>query len=157
MKPRLRAARATDTDVLTALVLRSKASHGYDADFMNACRNELAVTERRLGVGRWWVAEGEQSLGCAQLLIERDRGLVNAFFVDPPAQGCGVGRLLWDALEGTARHLGIARLELDADPGAVGFYEHLGLVCTGRSRSGSIPGRWIPRMSKLLTAPPPRR
>jgi len=39
----IRAARATDAEVLSELALRSKAHWGYDAAFLEACRSELTV------------------------------------------------------------------------------------------------------------------
>ena len=44
-------------------------------------------------------------------------------------------------MRGAARAIG-----LDADPHAVGFYEHMGAKVIGEAPSGSIPGRMLPRM-----------
>lgn len=63
--------------------------------------------------------------------IGTDGHRVEALFVDPSAHGRGVGSALL-----AAATVGTARVELDVNeqnPGAVGFYERLGFVRTGRS------------------------
>lgn|GEM_PF-346541 len=146
----VRPARATDADELTELVFASKASIGYDADFMSACRAELAVTPRLLGTGSWRVAEARGVLlGCCHLLPRADlpdTACIEAFFVRPRRQHDGVGRALWSAVSTLAIEQGVTRLELAADPAAVGFYEKLGFSVRGSVPSGSVPGRRLPRM-----------
>ena len=51
MRPELRRAVAGDANALSDLSFRSKASNGYDADFMDACREELAVTPQIIADG----------------------------------------------------------------------------------------------------------
>jgi len=75
---------------------------------------------------------------------------VDPLYVEPSLQGGGVGRLLWAELETHARETGAARIILDSDPHAVGFYERMGCRVTGEAPSGSIPGRMLPRMEKAL-------
>lgn len=41
-------------------------------------------------------------------------------------------------------------LEVDADPNAEAIYAKLGFQTFSRSPSGSIPGRWLPRMRLAL-------
>ena len=45
---------------------------------------------------------------------------------------------------------GAKTLEVDADPNAEVIYARLGFRTIGRSPSGSIPGRWLPRMALSL-------
>ena len=71
-------------------------------------------------------------------------------FVEPDAMGLGVGRRLWDKLEAVARGMAVAAIGIDADPNAVGFYEHMGARVIGEVPSGSIEGRMLPRMTKPL-------
>jgi N-acetylglutamate synthase-like GNAT family acetyltransferase len=137
---------------MSALVLRSKASNGYDEAFMAACVDELRVTPERLDQVHFLVAEeGEALLGCAGLRPTNEGGEVTSFFIEPSAKRKGIGRGLWAALLETARKAGMARLALDADPEAVPFYEAMGFEVTGKVPSGSIPGRFLPRMEMGLT------
>lgn len=39
----IRLARVTEAEILSDLALRSKAHWGYDAEFIEACRDELTV------------------------------------------------------------------------------------------------------------------
>ena len=148
----IRLARPDETESLTALSLRSKASNGYDAAFMAACREELTVTAERLAEGEYWVAdadtESEGLRGCACLAPDpgAPTGEIHAFFVDPESKRQGIGRLLWAKLRERAETLGLKELRLDADPAAVPFYEALGFRTVGEAPSGSIPGRSLPHM-----------
>ncbi|MGI9508154.1 MAG: GNAT family N-acetyltransferase [Geminicoccaceae bacterium] len=153
MNIEIRRARADEADLLTRLSMRSKQSNGYDDAFMEACRVELTVTAARMEEGEYWVAAADGILGCVCLVDDGDgSGEVHAFFIDPDHQRRGIGRRLWQKVVERARILGIERLSLDADPGAVPFYEALGFVTVGAAPSGSITGRSLPRMHIVLGA-----
>ena len=79
-----------------------------------------------------------------------ETGELETCFVDPAWQGRRVGRALFDALHERARSLGLVRIGLDADPFAEPFYARMGFKTIGRSPSGSIPGRTLPRMELIL-------
>jgi hypothetical protein len=49
-----------------------------------------------------------------------------------------------------ARAGGATEVGVDADPNAEAIYARFGFVTIGRSPSGSIPGRWLPRMRLVL-------
>jgi N-acetylglutamate synthase-like GNAT family acetyltransferase len=148
----IRPAAPSDVDVLTDLAMRSKASHGYDAAFMERCREELAISERTLRERDVWLAEADGAIVGFFALEPPAKGVceVNPIFVEPHLQQGGFGRALWRKLEERAHHAGARRIGLDSDPNAVGFYEKMGLKVTGWSPSGSIPGRQLPRMEKRL-------
>ncbi|MEM7440913.1 MAG: GNAT family N-acetyltransferase [Pseudomonadota bacterium] len=149
-RPAIRSAVAADCAALTELCLRSKASNGYDAAFMAACRAELTITPETLEKNSLWVVEKDQGLlGCVALCptVTPTAGEVALFFVDPDCQRQGIGRQLWQVLLEQARLLGQSTLTLDADPQAVPFYESLGFVVCGETPSGSIPGRVLPKMT----------
>jgi GNAT superfamily N-acetyltransferase len=147
---RIRPARPDEAEALTALALRSKASNGYDAAFMAACRDELTV---RFGEGRTIRLAQDRTgrlAGFFTLCCGGGAAEVDAFFVDPAAKRSGVGRMLWRDLERQALVHGARTVMLDADPQAVPFYRAMGLRVTGRAASGSIPGRFLPHMRKAL-------
>ena len=148
MTLQIRRARPDETDRLTELSLRSKASNGYDEAFMAACREELTVTAADLLVGEYWVADARELRGCACLAPDSGAptGEIHAFFVDPESKRQGIGRLLWAKLRERAGELGLSELRLDADPAAVPFYEALGFRTVGEAPSASIPGRSLPHM-----------
>lgn len=145
----IRPAEVEDVDQLTDISIRSKQSNGYDDAFMDACRSELTVTVAHLCQGEYWVAcDGDNIVGLASLYPDKDRisGVVHSFFVDPGWQGRGIGKLIWSKLLDRAGAFGLQSVRLDADPGAVPFYEAIGFEVVGDAPSGSIPGRRLPHM-----------
>jgi GNAT superfamily N-acetyltransferase len=135
-----------EADVLTDLALRAKAGWGYDAAFMEACREELTMTPARMAAWQVWLAELDGALAGMIALNLTNGAEVEDFFVEPLYQGRGVGAALMATLLEACRAAGVATLEVDADPNAEDIYEKLGFVTVGRSPSGSIPGRTLPRM-----------
>jgi GNAT superfamily N-acetyltransferase len=146
--------RATGADAraLSELAFRSKASNGYDDAFMAACRDELAYSAGEVEGEEFWKAIGQEGQLVGMVCLEPDGedGEVGHFFVAPDAKRMGVGRMLWQHMEARAGALRVRRLHLDADPFAVPFYEAMGMRVVGEAPSGSIPGRMLPRMEKVL-------
>jgi ribosomal protein S18 acetylase RimI-like enzyme len=147
----LRRAVTVDADALSDLALRSKASNGYDADFMKACREELAVTPEIIVDSEVWVTEANgKPVGFFDIRLENNIVEVYALFVDPAMKRAGIGRKLWAVLEERAIVMNGNAIKLDADPFAVEFYTAMGCEIVGEAPSGSIPGRMLPRMCKWL-------
>lgn len=145
--------------MLTALSLRSKAIWGYDEAFMAACVAEMTVNPADIIANEVWVGEdGSQvpaPVGFYELIVAGDgsgAGELCKLYVAPEAKGTGVGGALWRHIELRAASHGVTRIGLDSDPFAQAFYQHMGCVVVGRSPSGSIPGRSLPRLEK--TFPP---
>jgi GNAT superfamily N-acetyltransferase len=136
---------------LSDLAWRSKQSNGYDAEFMAACREELAVSPEAIFDGGVWIGENRGKLvGFFHLTLENDKVELEAMFVEPECQGAGAGKFMWKALERQANAMGARSIELDADPFAVPFYQAMGCEVIGKVPSGSISGRMLPRMRKWL-------
>ena len=83
--------------------------------------------------------------------IENDRGILEALFVDPEIKGAGIGRKLFEKCEQRCREQGAKVIDVDSDPEAQTFYEKMGMVKTGEIPSGSIAGRFLPRLEKQLS------
>ena len=150
----LRAAGLHDAAALTDIAFRAKASWGYDAAFMAACREELTVTANMLAAWRCWVAELDgRPVGMIALDAEADEAHLEFLFVDPDFQGRGVGKALMAAFTATCRDLGFTIVRVDADPNAEPMYARMGFRTIGRTPSGSIPGRTLPYMELILTSP----
>jgi GNAT superfamily N-acetyltransferase len=147
----IRPPRPGEAQALTDLALRAKASWGYDAAFMAACREELTVTAERLADWDFWVAEqGGAPVGMIALSHAGDIAELEDFFVDPAAQGLGVGKALMAAFLAACRARGLTRVMVAADPNAEAIYRRLGYRTVGQIASGSIPGRMLPRMELSL-------
>lgn len=147
----IRAARTEEADALSELALRSKGHWGYDAAFLESCRAELTVSAEDIARGGTAVAERDGLLlGFVTVTGTPPTGELAMLFVEPRAIGQGIGRALFAHAAATARAAGFERLELDADPHAEPFYRAMGCERVGLSPSGSIPGRFLPRMAYRL-------
>ena len=136
---------------LTELCLRSKAVWGYDAQFMEACRDELTITPDMLNSSYLQVAESDGCLiGVAQVTLETDFAELSKLFVEPARLRWGAGRQLLDWAARTARQAGATELVIGADPQAAGFYRRMGAIVAGTVPSGSIRGRMLPLLKLRL-------
>lgn len=147
----LREARIEELEELSALCLRSKAVWGYDAAFMAACRRELMLTAAEFRATAICVAERDgQPIGVAQVAVAGEEADLVKLFVEPDRLGRGCGRKLMAWAMTTAHAAGATRMTIDADPGAVPFYVRMGARSAGIVPSGSIPGRFLPRLEIAL-------
>jgi GNAT superfamily N-acetyltransferase len=147
----LRPARPDEASALTELCLRSKAVWGYDDAFMQACRKELTLTSAAIMSSTVQVAELDGRLtGVAEVKSSGEVAQLEKLFVEPSMLRNGTGRKLFDWATATARTAGARALVIEADPDAVEFYRRMGAVDDGLVPSGSIQGRFIPRLNLLL-------
>ena len=147
----LRAPTIQDLPTLSALCLRSKATWGYDADFMEACRRELTIEPHDLQSSSIAVAEESGKIvGVAQIRVIGNEADLLKLFVEPTMLRGGVGRelFLWAANQATKE--GADHLVIEADPDAAPFYRRMGAKDRGFAPSGSIPGRMLPTLVKAL-------
>ncbi|WP_427383505.1 GNAT family N-acetyltransferase [Janibacter sp. G56] len=150
----LRGGRTDEAELLSDLALRSKAHWGYDDAFLEAVRGELTLSGA--SALRAVVASTFGTVGGFHLIREDpdgplDRGSLDMLFVDPAYIGTGLGAALWDDALEQARRRGWRVLTIDADPDAEGFYLSRGAVRVGDVRSGSLPGRILPRLEYSLS------
>lgn len=144
---RLRCARVEEAGSLGELCLRSKAVWGYDAAFLEACRDELRPGLAAIEQGCVAVAELSGLVaGVVEVSVSDDEAHLEKLFVEPVLIRQGVGERLisWALDEATSR--GATKIVIESDPGAVGFYRRLGARDAGVAPSGSIPGRTLPRL-----------
>jgi GNAT superfamily N-acetyltransferase len=66
-----------------------------------------------------------------------DAAVIEALFVDPMAQGMGIGGALIDDLVDRVQRAGLARVTVAASLTAVDFYAHMGFSRVGRGQSHS--------------------
>lgn len=87
-----------------------------------------AVFEQRVRIA----IGGGRILGfCTVAPLGEGRSDLDALFVEPELMGQGVGRRLLDDALTIAREQGARRLEVTANPRAVGFYEKAGFASDG--------------------------
>ena len=144
---KLRDVRPHELQSLSELCLRSKAVWGYDDAFMAACRTELTLRPAELGSTHLQVAERDTTvIGLAQVQVNGTEADLLRLFIEPAQLKSGIGRLLFEWATAKARSLGAVRMVIEADPGAVPFYERMGARPAGFTPSQSIAGRMLPRL-----------
>ncbi len=147
-KCRLRRAGPGDAAALSSLAFRSKASWGYDIEFMKRCRHELTYSGADLEAPgfRFQVCEldGELVGFYALETLSEHAAELQGLFVKPGLLRKGIGRLLIEHLRGEAELLGITSITIQGDPNADEFYQSIGAKPAGYRESASIPGRFLP-------------
>ena len=147
----LRDARPNELPSLGELCLRSKAVWGYDDAFMTACRAELTLHPEELRSTSLQLAVRDSTvIGLTQVKVTDTDADLLKLFVEPALLRSGVGRLLFEWATARARGLGAVRMVIEADPGAVPFYERMGARHAGFAPSQSILGRMLPCMQMDL-------
>ncbi|MBY5933245.1 GNAT family N-acetyltransferase [Tateyamaria omphalii] len=147
----IRPARLDELEALTGLMHRSKAYWGYDENFMAAARAVLQLSDHDVETGRLFVYDADGPQGLCKLLIHGETAELDKLFVAPEGMGKGVGRALVQWAIETARAAGATRMEIEADPDAVRFYQRMGAREVGRVPSEAIAGRTLPLMQIDLT------
>lgn len=152
---KIRRARPDEAHELSRLALRSKAMWGYDADFLDAVREELTWQPQQFNDHPAFVAVDDgrvvgfsalKPLG--EIEIELD-----ALFIEPESARRGIGQQLFAQAIGEAREAGYRHVIIHGDPNADAFYCQMGAVQIGTTPSGSIPGRRLPLYRYALFTP----
>lgn len=148
----LRHATQAELDALSALAMASKAVHGYDADFMDACRPALTYSAADLAAVDFAVTRDGAGgfIGMVGVALAGAEAELEALFVRPDRIGSGIGRRLYISALAQARKGGAERLWIASDPGAVAFYRRMGARDAGQTPSDAIPGRMLPRLCHHL-------
>ena len=145
---RLRRAGPGDAEALSSLAFRSKASWGYDIEFMKRCRAELTYSQQQIEAPRFHFVVGEidgtpAAFYALEIRGEREAEL-EALFVRPDFLRQGLGTLLVNHMKSKAGRLGLTRVTIQGDPNAEEFYVSIGAKAAGYRESASIPGRYLP-------------
>lgn len=150
-RTRIRLASAGEARHLSDLALRSKAHWGYDADFLEACRAELTVSEDYIKGAPVFVLEEDGRVVGFYGLRERGAELELLYlFVEPAAIGGGHGKRLWQHAVKTAARLGFQKITIESDPYAEAFYLAMGARKVGEVASSLRPGRTLPLLEFTL-------
>ena len=95
-------------------------------------RNYLldAGTLKQPGLSFYVARSGGRVVGCGALVVQGgDWAEIKRMYVDPSAQGCGIGRLILQTLEDHARRLGLQAIRLETgikQERAIGLYRAAG-------------------------------
>jgi GNAT superfamily N-acetyltransferase len=112
---------------LREIAIDSKAHWGYDRAQVEEWGDRGDFEPESLRRREVYVAVADGGpVAWASLTPRGEVGWLEDLWVDPPWIGRGVGRLLFEHVADRARDLGARRLEWEAEPNALGFYERLG-------------------------------
>jgi GNAT superfamily N-acetyltransferase len=112
---------------LREIALEAKAHWGYDRERVEEWARAGDFEPESLRARLLYVAEGEgRPVGWAALIPRGEVGWLEDLWVEPAWIGRGVGRTLFERVAAEARQRGARRLEWEAEPNALGFYERMG-------------------------------
>lgn len=154
MSTAIRPARADEAAALTAIAHAAKRHWGYPEAWITHWRDALTITPASLRDHAVFVAaeaDGDLPCGFYALAVDGADAVLEHLWVEPRSMGRGVGRALLHHAVATAREAGAARLEIDSDPHAEGFYRRMGARRVGEVRAdvGDVR-RVLPRMEITL-------
>ena len=158
----IRSARAAECAALSQIARDAKARWGYPQAWLSTWAAELTLTPLHCATGIVLVAESAGGLLGVGAITPMPSGQdgrcwsLEHLWVRPEAAGRGVGRALYSALLAAVRAAGGGRVEVLADPHAVGFYERLGATRAGAvpAPMPSAPDRELPRFEHHVPAAP---
>jgi GNAT superfamily N-acetyltransferase len=154
---RIRRAHAHEGERLREIAFASKSYWGYDPERVRQWVEQGDFSPEGLRRKEVYVAEVEGRTIAWSALIPKGGVLwLDDLWVEPGWIGKAVGSRLFRHAVDRATELGAKRLELEAEPNAVGFYERLG----ARYLRDSEPGEWgrvNPVMGLELAAARPQR
>ena len=134
-----RAPRPPEGERLREIAIASKAHWDYDLDFVRQWAARGDFSAEGLRAKEMQVAEVDgQVVAWAALLPRGDVICLDDLWVEPEWIGKGVGTLLFHWAVERGRALGGKRLEWQAEPNSVGFYEKVG----GRYLRDGEPTSW---------------
>ncbi len=128
----IRPARPDEHERLSQIAWAAKAHWGYDDADMAAWRESLTITPQSLAQGPARVVEvAGRVVAFGQLVLQGEDADLEHLWVLPACMGTGLGRRLLETLLHEAAEQGYARVTVDADPFAEGFYLACGAVRVG--------------------------
>jgi len=120
-------AKPEDASALTELALAAKRTWGYPERWIERWRDELTIRPDFIASHETFLTIVDSKIaGFYALARKVDKLELAHFWVWPDRMGRGVGRGLFQHAVECARSLGFRELEIESDPNAAGFYEHMG-------------------------------
>lgn len=121
-------ANPAQAQALTQIALDAKAYWGYPERWMELWRPQLTFTAKYFEENESWVAEiNGDSVAFYTLLEKGGNAWIENLWVSPELIGKGVGKSLFSHALNRSRERGFQKLQLEADPNAIGFYEKMGM------------------------------
>jgi ribosomal protein S18 acetylase RimI-like enzyme len=153
MSYRIRRARPAEAEELSQLARAAKASWGYAAEWLEAWREELTITEDYVTRHQVFVADtGDGLAGVAALERARGEAVLEHVWIAPSHQRQGIGEALVRHALARASEAGVRIVRVTSDPQALGFYERLGGRVIGSTPApmSGMPERVLPILELCL-------
>jgi GNAT superfamily N-acetyltransferase len=123
----IRRAQSDEADQLTSIAIVAKKYWGYPDRWIDLWRDQLTITADYIDASQVYVAYSDQAIiGFYALIDNRSIWTLDHLWVQPNAIGRGVGQQLLQHAIDLAREHGATSIEIEADPNAEGFYQHMG-------------------------------
>ena len=124
----IRQADPDEADTLTQIALAAKAYWGYPKHWIEMWTPELTFVAGYFKANPSWVASDDEGPVAFYTLLDHNGiAWIENLWVMPEFMGLGVGKQLFRHALEVARQRGYTRLQLEADPNAIGFYEKMGM------------------------------
>ncbi len=136
---RIRRARPDEGELLREIAIASKSYWGYDLERVRDWAAGGDFTAEGLVRKSVHVAEVDgRVVGWSGLIPRGGVCWLDDLWVEPSSIGTGIGSRLFRHAAQVAAELGASRMEWEAEPNALGFYERMG----GRHVRDSEPSEW---------------
>jgi GNAT superfamily N-acetyltransferase len=123
----IRRARPEDAATLTEMAFAAKRHWGYPERLIQGWKELLTIPPQFIVTHETYIAcLQEQAVGFYALAGRLNRMTLEHLWVLPSAMGQGVGRALFSHAVQRAKALGVKEIEIESDPNAEKFYEHMG-------------------------------
>ena len=135
----IRRAHPSEGERLREIAVAAKGHWGYEQERVTRWAAGLDLSPSRLRESEVWVVEADTHAVAWAAFAQRDDVVwLDDLWVDPAWIGRGAGSRLFRHVLERAGQLGAARVEWEAEPNAVGFYERMG----GQHLRDSEPSEW---------------
>jgi GNAT superfamily N-acetyltransferase len=123
----VRSGRPDEGERLKQIAVDAKAFWGYERERVLEWADKGDFSPDRLRELVMFVAEAENhAIGWCSVIPDGETSWLEDLWIDPDRIGRGIGRLLFEHAAAYAEGLGAFRLEWEAEPNAIGFYERMG-------------------------------
>jgi GNAT superfamily N-acetyltransferase len=139
---------------LTRIAIAGKSHWGYPQRWIERWTPQLTLSAAYVAANPTFVALDQgRPVGFYALVLfpAARRAQLDHLWLDPPAIGHGLGRLLFEHALATADAAGAQAVFLEAEPHAEAFYLHMGAHRIGES-TGEVDGQ--PRVLPLMEIDP---
>lgn len=129
---------------LSNLALSSKATWSYSEEFIQACKEDLTITEQYIKNNYVYVLEEKQEIIGFFSFQRKEAESLDFLYLDPKYKGKGYGRILWESVIQKATALNMKSFTIDSDPNAKGYYIKMGAKLIGEIPSTVFKDRLLP-------------